>query len=75
MNITFEIEGVGLVILPETHHVVFEPEWARKIIKSDRKVRQSHLYPLLDATAHFACSFLLAPQGCETFDLPREHPL
>lgn len=50
MNITFEIDG-ALVMLPETHHVVFEPEKARKIIKSDRKVRRSHLYPLLDATA------------------------
>jgi hypothetical protein len=71
MNITFEIDG-ALVMLPETHHVVFEPEKARKFIKSDRKVRLTHLYPLLDATAHFACSFLIAPQGCEPFDLPRE---
>jgi hypothetical protein len=72
MNISFEIDGVGLVMLPETHHVVFEPEEARKLIKSDRKVRRSYLYPLLDATAHFACSLLIAPQGCEPFDLPRE---
>jgi hypothetical protein len=72
MKITFEIDGVGLVILPEADHVVFEPEKARKMIKSDRRVRQSYLYPLLDATAHFACSFLIAPQGCKPFDLPRE---
>jgi hypothetical protein len=71
MSITFEING-ALVMLPETQHVVFEPEKARKLIESDRKVRRSYLYPLLDATAHFACSFLIAPQGCEPFDLPRE---
>ena len=72
MNITFEIDGVGLVMLPETHHMLFDPEQAREFIKKDRKVRRHYLYPLLDATAHFACSFLIAPQGCEPFDLPRE---
>jgi hypothetical protein len=71
VSITFEIDG-ALVMLPETHHGVFEPEKARKSIESDRKVRRSHLYPLLDATARFACSFLIAPQGCAPFDLPRE---
>jgi hypothetical protein len=71
VSITFEIDG-ALVMLPETHHVVFEPEKARKSIESDRNIRRSHLYPLLDATARFACSFLIAPQGCAPFDLPRE---
>jgi hypothetical protein len=71
LSITFEIDG-ATVFLPSTPRVLFDPEQARKSIKSDRSVRRCHLYPLLEATAHFACSFLIAPQGCEQFDLPRE---
>jgi hypothetical protein len=71
MSHTFEIDG-ATVHLPSIPHILFDPEKARKSIESDRKVRRSHLYPLLAATAHFACSFLIAPQGCEPFDLPRE---
>jgi hypothetical protein len=71
MSITFEIDG-ATVFLPRTPHVLFDPEQARKSIKSDRNVRRHYLYPLLDATAHFACSLLIAPQGCEPFDLPRD---
>ena len=72
MSITFELDGVGTVLLPSIPHMLIEPEQARKSIKSDRNIRRSHLGPLLDATAHFACSFLIAPQGCEPFDLPRD---
>jgi hypothetical protein len=71
MSITFELDG-STVFLPSIPHVLIEPEKARKSIKSDRNMRRSHLGPLLEATARFACSFLIAPQGCEPFDLPRE---
>ena len=72
MSITFEIDGAGTVILPRIPHVVFDPEQTRKSNEKDRNVRRHYLYPLLDATAHFACSLLIAPQGCEPFDLPRD---
>jgi hypothetical protein len=71
MSFTFENDG-ATVILPRFPHVVFDPKQAREIIEKDRNVQRSHLYPLLDATAHFACALLMAPQGCEPFDLPRD---
>ena len=71
MSITFELDG-ATIFLPSIPHVLFDPKKARKSIESDRNIRRSHLYPLLDATAHFACSLLIAPQGCKPFDLPRE---
>jgi hypothetical protein len=45
---------------------------AREAIKRDRAIKRSHLYPLLDAAARFACSYLIAPQGCDEFELPRD---
>jgi hypothetical protein len=71
-NISFEIENVGMVFLPETSTILFDPQQAREALKRDRACRRSHLYPLLDATAHFACSWLIAPQGCDVFELPRD---
>jgi hypothetical protein len=59
------------LLLPAQPTVLVDPETARQAIARDRNIRRSHLFPLMDATAHFACSWLLAPQGCEPFDLPR----
>ncbi|QDM27516.1 hypothetical protein FNL56_16345 [Tardiphaga sp. vice304] len=70
MSITIEAEGMT-VLLPEMPLVTIEPDKARAAIKRDRAIRRSHLFPLFDAVANFACSFLIAPQGCETFELPR----
>jgi hypothetical protein len=38
MSITFEIDG-ALAMLPETSHVLFDPEQARKSIEKHRSVR------------------------------------
>jgi hypothetical protein len=70
MSITFETPE-ATVLLPESAAVLVDPQQAREAIKRDRNIRRSHLYPLFDATASFACSLLIAPQGCERFDLPR----
>jgi 5-methylcytosine-specific restriction protein A len=71
MAITFQTD-CATIMLPETCAQLVDPVKAREAIDRDRNIRRSHLYPLLDATARFACSFLIAPQGCEPFDLPRE---
>jgi hypothetical protein len=70
--ISFEIEDVGTVFLPETSTILVDPQQAREALKRDRAYRRSHLYPLFDATARFACSWLMAPQGCDEFELPRD---
>ena len=70
MAISFDAEN-ATVFLPETLVVLTDPEKARQAIKRDVKMRRSHLFPLFDATAHFACSLLMAPQGCNEFELPR----
>ena len=71
MSIIFESDE-DTVILSGPPPVPWDPEKTRTFIKANRNVRRSHLYPLLDATAHFACSLVIAPQGCDPFDLPRE---
>jgi len=38
-GISFEIDGVGTVLLPSTSHVLFDPEQARKSIEKQRNVR------------------------------------
>jgi hypothetical protein len=70
MTIVFEIEDIGTVLLPETSTILVDPQQAREALKRDRAYRRSHLYPLFDATAHFACSWMIAPQGCDAFELP-----
>lgn len=71
MAIQFEIDDACTVFLPEMPTMLLDPEQARQAIARDRNIRRSHLYPLLDAVARFACSKLLVPQGCNTFELPR----
>jgi hypothetical protein len=44
----------------------------RQAIARDRNVRRSYLFPLLDAVASFACSWLIVPQGCAPFELTRD---
>jgi hypothetical protein len=70
MAISFDTEN-ATVLLPETSVILTEPQKARQAIKRDVRMRRSHLFPLFDATAHFACSLLMAPQGCNEFELPR----
>lgn len=70
MAISFETEDFT-VMLPELDVVTFRPEQARQAIERDRNIRRSHLYPLMDSVARFACSWLVAPQGCAAFTLPR----
>lgn len=72
MSISFESEEGCTLLLPETGPLLFDPEQARQAIKRDRNIRRSHLFPLMDATARFACSLLIMPQGCKPFDLPRD---
>jgi hypothetical protein len=71
MTIQFETEDGCTVFLPETSAQLVDPEKARNRTDHDRNFRRSHLYPLFDATARFACTLLFAPQGCSAFDLPR----
>lgn len=71
MTIQFETEDGSTVFLPEVPAIPMDAEKARQALQRDRNIRRSHLYPLVDATAHFACSLLFAPQGCQAFDLPR----
>lgn len=66
MTISFETDH-GTVLLPETSAMALDAEKARQSIKRDRNFRRSHLYPLLDAVANFACSLLFVPQGCSEF--------
>jgi hypothetical protein len=70
VSLSFHTEDCT-VFLSETSVHSFDPEKARKAIKRDVKIRSSHLFPILEAVAHFACSHLLAPQGCAAFELPR----
>ncbi|QOZ34430.1 hypothetical protein [Bradyrhizobium sp. CCBAU 53421] len=71
MTITFEADGCT-IFLPETESSLVNPELARSAIERDRNIRRSHLFPLFDATARFACSLLVVPQGCKPFELPRD---
>ncbi|WP_407146349.1 hypothetical protein [Bradyrhizobium sp. ORS 86] len=71
MAISFETEEAYTVLLPETEPQLVDPVKAREAIERDRNIRRSHLFPLFDATARFACSLLIAPQGCGAFELPR----
>lgn len=70
MSVSFETEH-GLVLLPKTQSIEIMATQARTFISKNRKVRTSHLYPLLDAVATFACSHMVVPQGCVAFGLPR----
>jgi hypothetical protein len=70
MAISFDT-AEAIVLLPDALAVLVEPEKARQAIERDRNIRRSHLYPLFDATASFACSLLIVPQGCNAFELPR----
>lgn len=69
MTIQFETEDGCTVLMPT---ILLEPEQARQALSRDRAIRRSHLYPLVDAVAHFACSWLMVPQGSAPFDLPRD---
>lgn len=71
MAFTIENEDGTILLLPKTTPELVDPDKARAAIDRDRNIRRSHLYPLIDATARFACSLLIAAQGCEAFDLPR----
>jgi hypothetical protein len=71
MAIQFETEHGNTVFLPELPIMLTDPEQARQAIARDRAIRRSRLFPLIDATANFACSWLIAPQGCAPFALPR----
>ncbi|MCA6102779.1 hypothetical protein [Bradyrhizobium australafricanum] len=71
MAISFETEDACTVFLPETATMLLDPQKAREALERDRAYSRSHLYPLFDATARFACSLLMAPQGCNEFYLPR----
>ena len=64
MAISFDAEN-ATVFLPETLVVLTDPEKARQAIKRDVKMRRSHLFPLFDATAHFACSVMPSPHAGE----------
>ena len=73
MSIHFTTDdGGSTVFLPEHPTILLDPQQARDAIKRDRNIRRSHLFPLVDATARFACSLMFAPQGCPAFDLPRD---
>jgi hypothetical protein len=72
MSIQFETDDACTVFLPEMPTVQMDPEKARQALDRDRNIRRSHLYPIMDAVARFACSWLIAPQGCAPFDLPRD---
>jgi hypothetical protein len=66
----FEIDGCT-VLLPETDVILMDPHQARAALARYANIRSSHLYPLVDSAANFAVSYLVAPQGCNYFDLPR----
>lgn len=70
MSISFEIED-GWVLLPETQSIEVKCREAKAFLEKNPAVRASHLYPLLDAVATFACSQIVVPQGAKPFDLPR----
>lgn len=72
MSICFEPEEGCTVLLPETKAMLTDPVKARQAIDRDRNIRRSHLFPLFDAAARFACPLLMIPQGCEAFELPRD---
>ncbi|MDI2103932.1 MULTISPECIES: hypothetical protein [Bradyrhizobium] len=72
MSISFETEDACTVFLPDTQAILVEAQKAREALERDRAYQRSHLYPLFDATARFACSLLIAPQGCNEFELPQD---
>jgi hypothetical protein len=59
------------IFLPATPAMLVDPAKARAAIEGNRQIRRSHLFPLYDATASFACSLMNVFQGCETFEPPR----
>jgi hypothetical protein len=71
MSISFHADEDCQIMLPEMSAQLMDPAKAREALARNRSIRRSHLYPLVDATAHFACAFLVVPQGCETFEIPR----
>lgn len=72
MAIQFETDNGSTVFLPELPAQGMDPEKARQAIARDRNIRRSYLFPLMDSVARFACSWLIVPQGCGPFDLPRD---
>ncbi len=72
MAIQFETEDGCAVFLPEMQAQWIDPENARQAIERDRNIRRSYLFPLMDSAARFACTWLIIPQGCGPFDLPRD---
>ena len=70
MSLSIQTEDFT-VFFAETSVQSTDPEKARQAIKRDVKIRRSHLFPILHAVAHFACSHLFVPQGCAAFELPR----
>ena len=53
MTHTFETDGMTL-LLPEAAPVLIEADKARDALKRERRViERSHIYPLIDAVAHF----------------------
>ena len=70
MSLSIQTEDYT-VFFAETSVHSMDPEKARQAIKRDAKIRRSHLFPILHAVAHFACSHLFVPQGCAAFELPR----
>jgi hypothetical protein len=72
-RVVFEIDDctVSTVLLPETDAILMDPHQARQALAKNPNIRRSHLYPLVDSTANFAVAYMIAPQGCDCFDLPR----
>jgi hypothetical protein len=70
MSIIIEADGMT-VLLPETQSISNSAEKMREFIKKNPVVRSQYLFPLFDAVATFAVSLVMVPQGCETFELPR----
>jgi hypothetical protein len=61
---------LALLAMPLPNALV-EPKWARRALNHDKSLRRSHLFPLFDAAANFACSLLLLFPSGQTFDLPK----
>jgi hypothetical protein len=70
MGISFETED-GFVLLAETQPIEIKCREAKAFLKKNPAVRVTHLYPLIDAVATFACSQIVVPQGSTPFELPR----
>jgi hypothetical protein len=70
LNISFETED-GMVLLAETQPIEIKCREAKAFLEKNPAVRASHLYPLIDAVATFACSQMIVPQGATPFELLR----